>query len=104
MSDSDWPDLPLVFSQGIPFLLVSGYTRFGAPPDVKAYVGYCRSNGVFRTEPYKFPCMSDCLVAIRALSASERWARIKWVDAGEGWSYGYDELIALHVSTRRWTA
>ena len=107
MAAEDWPDLPLVFSKGIPFLLVSGYIYYGPPPNVKEYVAYCRNSGVFRVEPYKLSCWSAGPDALHALFLSEKWSRIKWMDAGKGWSYGYDELLLqhqLHVQVERMKA
>jgi len=107
MPATDWPDLPLAFSKDVPFLLVSGYTLFGVTQQTRLYVDYCRSNGVFRAKPYRIPCWREAIEALEALVLSDRWSRIKWVDSGQGWSYGYDQLELkhrLHVQVERMKA
>jgi hypothetical protein len=96
MPESDWPDFPLVFSKGVPFLVATGFIRLGPPPNIKAYVTYCKENGLFRKQVYDVPLWTDALVALRDLVHSQKWQCIKWQDAGTDWSYGYDEQVVEH--------
>jgi hypothetical protein len=45
------PRYPLAIEGDIPFLLVTGYVRFGAPPDPVLHLRYFRERGVIRARP-----------------------------------------------------
>ncbi len=78
-----WPAFPLAMSDDFPFLLSQSYAYFGAPPNVRAYVDYCHSNGVFWTTPFAPACWRGALDAIAALCASEQWRNVAWVGSQE---------------------
>jgi hypothetical protein len=82
-NSESWPAFPSVLSDDYPFLLSEGYMYFGAPPDVRAYVDYCHSNGVFRTIPFAPACWRGALDALANLYASERWRKVKWQGSQE---------------------
>jgi hypothetical protein len=91
MKHVDWPCFPLAISDGVPFLLVSGYDLGGVPESGSAYLKYCKKNGTFRTKAYKIPPRQKAEKALEKLFSSTRWKKIKWKDAGQGWSYEMDE-------------
>lgn len=79
MPASDWPDLPLVLCDDIPFLITTSYLCLGPPPEEScAYLEHCRSNGVFRIPRYPIRSREDQEGALDALFSSERWRRVQW--------------------------
>jgi hypothetical protein len=78
-----WPDFPLALFHDIPFLLSESYGYYGAPPNIREYVDYCQSNGVFRTTLFGPTCWRDALSALAELRASERWRRVAWQGSQE---------------------
>lgn len=92
MKDEDWPMLPICLSEGVPFLLGSGYVSAGKGPESGVdYLSYCKNNGKFRQQPYPIPTRREAERAVTSLFASEKWRNLKWEDSGEGWSYQISE-------------
>lgn len=86
-----WPHMPLAFSQGVPFLLVSSYDLYGLAESSGQYLEYCETNGEFHSQPYPIPSKQEAKDALTSLFESERWRAIKWQDEGPSWSYRYKE-------------
>lgn len=91
MGQTDWPLLPLSFSDGVPFLLEFGHILAGQPEPAILYLTYCRENGIFRQVPYEIPAAKKAEQAMERLFASEQWQKLKWKDAWEGGFYELNE-------------
>jgi hypothetical protein len=76
----DWPRFPLDLNQGVPFLLVSGYTVGGFPEPGMWYVKRCRANGIFRTSFYPIPSHAEAEQALNDLIFSRKWNALSWSD------------------------
>lgn len=68
-----------------------GYLLAGVPEDPRAYIDYCRTNGVFRKTKVTVPTKTQALKDAAALRKSKAWTDIKWTDSGQNWSYTMDE-------------
>ena len=88
---ADWPRFPLALSDDVMLLLANGRFLAGVPESSMSYLEYCKANGTFRKKPYAVPTKEEASAALNALFLSDRWARIKWKDSGQGYSYQYDE-------------
>ena len=88
---ANWPRYPVAFSGSTYFVLSEGYILGGAPEDPKAYIEYCRKNGVFRNMKVPIPTKAQALKDAAALRKSKAWKDIKWEDSGENWSYTMNE-------------
>jgi hypothetical protein len=75
-----WPDLPIVFEQGVPFLLPVRPLVVTMGEDPTTYVDYCHENGLFRATPYSIPTKEKASAALASLLASPRWKALKWQD------------------------
>lgn len=91
MSENSWPLFPVALSGSTYFVLSEGYSLAGVPEDSKAYIEYCRRNGIFREKPIAVPTKAQALTDAAALRQSPAWKAIKWKDSGENWSYTMDE-------------
>lgn len=96
MPHEKWPHFPLVFSEGIPFLLIDGYAVYGIPESSRKYLEYCRENGIFRRTLFNIPTEGETLCAIQTLVHSERWAAIKWGDAENKLPCVLNEAKVIH--------
>ena len=90
MPISKWPYFPLAESDGLFFVLSSGYLVAGHPEDPVDYINYCRESGSFRVTRIKIPSESEAEAALDSLLSSEIWLNIKWKDekwypGGGGW-------------------
>lgn len=77
----DWPRFPLVLNQGVPFLLVSGYTLGGRGEPSTWYVKRCRADGIFHTTPYPIPSHAEAEKALNDLISSRKWKALSWSDS-----------------------
>jgi len=96
MDLKDWPLFPLAESDGVYFMLVSGYILAGMAETGREYLDYCRSAGTFRTTPVIIPTEKIAQHALDNLLSSAAWKKIKWKDSkwfkgGGGWSYDMPE-------------
>ena len=87
----DWPALPLVVIDDIPFAVrpTRGFLA-GVPESGRSYLDYCRANGRFRRRPYRIPTREEASKAVDAFLASEKWKKIekKQLDSQHDSSYG----------------
>lgn len=76
-----WPDMPFVFSQKIPLLMVSGYCLAGPRETGEMYLEYCHVHGVFRKYSYAVPTRQEQEQAVQQLLNSQRW-KDAWSESG----------------------
>jgi hypothetical protein len=90
-----WPRYPVAESEGIFFVLSEGYMLAGMAERASAYIDYCSSAGVFRTNAVKVPTKAEAVKAFEALKESKPWKAIKWKDKGPGTKYTMNEEWVL---------
>jgi len=76
MTARDWPQIPLVESQGVYFLLSDGYSLGGRPESLSGYLHRCQAEGKFRTTPVKVPTRAEAAAALTALTQESRWKHL----------------------------
>lgn len=71
----DWPLLPIEVVDGVPFMVVWGYTLGGQPETTVHYVDYCARECEWGSTDY--PAKSDARkkAALEKLLASKKWKR-----------------------------
>jgi len=84
----EWPLFPVALSGSTYFVLSDRYSLGGRSQDLKEYVAYCQTNGVFMTTLLKVPTEQQALKDAAALRRSKAWRAIKWEDKKLGESYG----------------
>jgi len=94
--ETNWPQFPLAMSGSSYFVLSEGYVWIGfdAHSELehpKAYIEYCRQNGVFRKQPVAVPTKAQALQDLAALKASAAWKSTKWTYNFEGGTYTLSE-------------
>ena len=81
---SDWPLEPIEIINGIPVLIVSGYSVAGKPETALSYLEYCITYCSWHTERYELKSDAEKQIAINLLIASQKWKKqlleeeIKW--------------------------
>ena len=90
-----WPHYPLVESNGVYFVLSSGYALAGVPEAASDYVDYCSKNGIFLSNKLRVPTATTATKAIDTLKKSNRWKALKWKDKRQGSSYTLSEHWVL---------
>lgn len=88
VSTDVWPDMPLVLSRGVPFLLASDYCLAGPRETGAMYLEYCHRHGLFRKDPHVSPTREEQEKAVQDLLDSQRW-RDSWTGARE--TFGVNE-------------
>jgi hypothetical protein len=97
MKDSDWPYMPFAIVNDVPLSLTLGYRLEGIAERPEDYLGYCMSNGDFRSTPFPVPTTNTASIALNTILKSQAWATLKWNDSGNGWSYTLDEDYAKEM-------
>lgn len=69
----DWPLEPIELVDGVPFLIVRGYTLGGYPEPAKMYLDYCLQNCDWNTEVFKPKTAEEKRKALVKLVESPRW-------------------------------
>lgn len=78
MPSNNWPLYPLALSGSTYLVLSQGYSVFGSPETVTAYLDYCQENGRFRTTPVDIPSRAEAMRDAEALKNSQAWQAIRW--------------------------
>ena len=60
------PAFPIVWAEGVPFNLVSGYMLGGHPEHMAAHVAHVREHGRLRTQPIHTGDKAKCMAALQA--------------------------------------
>jgi hypothetical protein len=68
-----WPSYPVVRSGASCFILSEGGIICGLPEPSICYLGYCRSNGVFRKDLLPIPCQTQALLDFDGFRQSGAW-------------------------------
>lgn len=89
---TEWPEYPLVISDGVAFVLNDQYEGSGPAPDAIAYLDYCRKEGHFRDIRFQVPTRADADRALLQLFGSDRWKNIKWSYRDPSTAYKYSRL------------
>lgn len=71
-SQADWPLSPIEIVDGIPFLVVKGYTLKGRPESKSAYLEYCLEKCAWNDLRFKKVTFEEKRVALDKLISSER--------------------------------
>jgi hypothetical protein len=66
----DWPLEPIVLFEGIPILVVKGYTIVGKPESATAYLDYCVTTCRWRKERYTLASSSQLRGVVNRFLAS----------------------------------
>ena len=90
-----WPLFPVAHSGSTYFVLDEGYKVVGLPENTKAYIQYCRENGVFRKERVPVPTRAQAIKDAASLRESDRWKMIKWSENTPGRSFTMDESVVF---------
>lgn len=69
----DWPLEPIELVDGVPFLVVLGYTLGGSPEKVSSYLDYCLDNCDWTSERYQPKDKEAKEKALAKLLADKRW-------------------------------
>jgi hypothetical protein len=72
-SDDDWLLEPIEIVDGIPFLIVTGYTIAGAPEPAKMYITYCIHNCDWNVFQFKPKSLEEKQKALDKLITSPKW-------------------------------
>jgi len=72
---SDWPLEPIEIIDGVPFIIVRGYSMFGAPERPYMYVRYCMTNCDWSSLRFKPKTEEQKKKALAKLIASQKWQR-----------------------------
>lgn len=78
---ADWPLEPIELVDGIPFLIVEGYTLGGVPEASERYVRYCREGCRWADTQFRPRTPDEKQRALSRLLADKRWKRP--LDSGE---------------------
>jgi hypothetical protein len=71
----DWSRLPIEIVDGVPFLILSGYTLGGAPEATVKYVDYCSKECEWGGTDYPPKSDAEKKAALEKLLASKKWKR-----------------------------
>jgi hypothetical protein len=73
----DWPSEPIEIVDGVPFLVVTGYTYEGYwdPRSAESYVRYCVQNCDWSSFPFSLKPEPEMRQALRKLIDSPKWRR-----------------------------
>ena len=71
-SDADWPLSPIEIVDGIPFLVVKGYSLKGRPESKPAYLEYCLENCAWNDFRFKKAALEEKRAALDKLVSSEK--------------------------------
>lgn len=71
--DNDWPREPIELVDGVPFLVIHGYTLGGYPEPPGEYLDYCVRNCDWNTEVFTPKTAEEKQKALAKLLASPRW-------------------------------
>ena len=96
MLEKNWPQFPVAASGSSYFVLGEGYIWINGQSEfenAKAYIEYCRLNGVFRKQPVSVPTKARALKDLAALKASAPWKSIKWTYDFNGGTYTLSEKM-----------
>lgn len=72
---SDWPLEPIAIINGVPFVIVWGYSGAGLPPSPGAYLFYCHSNCAWSSFKYTEKTQGQLNAALKELVASAKWKK-----------------------------
>ena len=70
---SDWPLEPIALVDGVPFLLVQGYTVNGVSESGAEYLDYCEAHCVWSDYKYTVKTKHEEQTALSTLLASPKW-------------------------------
>jgi hypothetical protein len=79
-SYSDWLLEPITLVDGVPFLVVHGYTLAGVPEDPRRYVRYCLRACDWNPYRYRLRTSEEKHRALEKLLASPQWKRPLEID------------------------
>jgi len=73
---SDWPLEPIELVDGVPFIIIRGYSVHGALPEPpEAYLNYCITNCDWNTFRYHLKSRDELKEALNKLLISKKWKR-----------------------------
>jgi hypothetical protein len=70
---SDWPLEPIEIINGIPFLIVRGYSVAGKSELASSYLEYCIASCIWSTLRYELKSDAETRTAVNSLIASSKW-------------------------------
>jgi hypothetical protein len=71
----DWPLLPIEIVDGVPFLIVSGYSGGGMPEPTARYLDYCSKECDWGRTEYRAKSDAEKKAALEKLLSSKKWKR-----------------------------
>ena len=72
-TEDDWPLWPIELIEGVPFMVVWGYTIGGLPESDESYLHYCEANCDWTDVKYSLKTIQQKRYALGKLISSDKW-------------------------------
>jgi hypothetical protein len=97
-TEDDWPLWPIELFDGVPFMVVSGYTLGGLPESDESYLRYCEASCDWTDVRYAVKTDQEKRHALTSFLASDRWKQTRiteaaWLNA----SLSYEEFLSRQI-------
>ena len=75
-TEDDWPLWPIEVVDGVPFMVVQGYTIGGLPESDESYLHYCEVNCDWTDVKYSVKTVQQKQNALAKFTSSDKWHRV----------------------------